>query len=229
MSTVPAGAFWAPGIAKLVPENGATAPLETVARALAICRSAFIGTSEEWICQVTWPSEKVAAPPAMVPRNRANRRARPAPGRPAASGMVVSTAVLAATTSPTTRGITPVEVTLRVVAPTVFTVALTDVPASFRSTTASPAARPPELVTGMSMVPAGTATVADTVARAMLPAPPEKSGATVRETPLAHAPGDVARASNERAGVLSRTSQAAPIDGSTRTTHAAGPPFSKNP
>ncbi len=85
------------------------------------------------------------------------------------------------------------------------------------------------LSTAMSIAAFFTVTAVLTVARARLPAPPVVSGAMPRVTPLVHEPGEVALATKESAGVESWMFQLAAVDGSTRTTQAAGPPFSKKP
>ena len=74
-------------------------------------------------------------------------------------------------------------------------------------------------------------TVAENMSFALRLAKAEPSGEMRRDTVLAHEPGLAAVARKLVAGVpwLSRTVHSAAVDGSTRTIHAAGPPFSKKP
>jgi hypothetical protein len=116
------------------------------------------------------------------------------------------------------------------VADTAVTVAALVAVREVRST-ASPTASPPLATTGTVAAPTAAVTGPDTVARAIVPRPPEPSGEMRRDTVLAHEPGLAAVARKLVAGVpwLSRTVHSAAVDGSTRTIHAAGPPFSKKP
>ena len=135
-------------------------------------------------------------------------------------------------TEPAGREKAPPEVrcSVTVVAVTATTVASVDVAASFDCNirTSSPREMPAVLSTLISVSPEN-ALVSRVVALKSWADPLSRSGVAATTSPAAHDPGELAVTWKESAAAPSLTFHVPGMDGSARTTNAAGPPFSKNP